>query len=293
MFFGGGRQPRAVQPQATREPRGRLPAPAEAPDRGLTSSPSERTAHGRHRRTGSDHHRRRARASAPRSAGCSPRRAPRWSSTTWAAHPDGTRRRRGPGQAGRRGDRRRGRRGRRRRRRHRQRRDRRAAGAHGGQAVRQARHRRQRGRHPPRPDDLQPARAGLGRGHPGPPEGALLHRPAGLGVLARAAQPAGPLPGHQLHLGLRAGRLARPAELRGGQDGHRRPHLLPGPGPGPVRRDRQRDRARRGHPAHRHRPRGQAGGARGPAAVGGGPASARPTTSRRWRCSWPASSRTG
>ena len=70
-------------------------------------------------------------------------------------------------------------------------------------------------------------------------------------------------------------RLARPAELRGRQDGHRRPHLLPGPGPGPLRRHRQRDRARRRHPAHRHRPAGQAGGPRGPA-VGGGPAERSP-----------------
>ena len=130
--------------------------------------------------------------------------------------------------------------------------------ARGRRAVRQAGHRRQRGRHPARPDDLQPGRAGLGRGDQGPPEGALLHGPPGLGVLARAAQSPGALPRHQLHLGIRPRRVSRPAELRGRQDGHRRPHLLPRPGPRPLRRHRQRDRAGRRHPAHRHGPRGQA-----------------------------------
>ena len=84
----------------------------------------------------------------------------------------------------------------------------------------------QRGRDPPRPDDLQPRRAGVGRRHPGAPQGPLLDDQAGRGVLARAAQRGGALPAGQLHVGVRPVRRARPAQLRRREDGHRRPDVL-------------------------------------------------------------------
>ena len=59
------------------------------------------------------------------------------------------------------------------------------------------RHPGQHRRHPARPDDLQHVRAGVGRRHPGPPQGPLQHdSPAS----AHGASSAGRTAGHQLHL---------------------------------------------------------------------------------------------
>ena len=92
---------------------------------------------------------------------------------------------------------------------------------------------------------------GVGRRHPGAPEGHVQHHPVRVGALAVAARRDRAEPHHQLHLGLRPARGARPAELRGGQDGHRRADLLVGQLAGQVRGDRERDLARRGHPDDR------------------------------------------
>ncbi len=106
--------------------------------------------------------------------------------------------------------------------------------------VRPARRARQRRRDPARPDDLQHVRAGVGRRHPGAPEGHVQHVQVRCRALAVPARGDRAEPHHQLHLGLRPARRARPAELRRRQDGHRRPHLVLRELPRQVRRDLQR-----------------------------------------------------
>ncbi|CAA9209890.1 MAG: 3-oxoacyl-[acyl-carrier protein] reductase, partial [uncultured Acidimicrobiales bacterium] len=108
-------------------------------------------------------------------------------------------------------------------------------------------------RDPARPVAQQHDRGGVGRRHPGPPEGPLRPHPLRRPVVARAApgRAHGRPVGDQHVVDVGAGRQPRPDELRRRQGGHRRLHRHRSPGAAGLRGPGQRHRPRCQDPPHR------------------------------------------